>query len=453
MKLSAKGLLTVGLHLGMSSHGSRREKAETPQPKDGVARQEIDNDNSGGNQSVPLSVLRSGEASGEGREPNVVHASPEAHEREQEHKHEHELEVEDLRPVLRRETKSHRPVPRRAPTRHSSCRGLVPPKHKVEEDDGPPRRGVTRHSSCRGLVPPKHQNEEDDGPPRRGVTRHSSCRALPTREEADARRRSLTRHHSSRTLPSRSGSGAGSSRLAVVRRTSSRTLARCHASSESLSASSSHDRSRTSASTRRAPARNPSNDTLESVDSSIQTVPSSDDEHDDDLLAKYEYEHMSGLEYGRSEEPSASRRKPAPRPSHARHPVRRPGSSHGPPSRTPSSSSLDAVEVREEVKRVKVEPSERLKRSSRARRSTPTVLKKCPPSTLRREASDSDSQTCGSTSTEGTSPSGSNRSGNLCLLSHSSHHQSMTDVISGLDELDSMLLGSSIHTTKSDPWG
>jgi hypothetical protein len=446
MKLSAKGLLTVGLHLGISSHGSSREKAETPHPVDGVARQEI-GDDVGDNQPAALSVLLSREPSEQDHEPAVVDASPYV----QDHNQEHEPELEDRRPVLRRETKSHRPAPRRAPTRHSSCRGLVPPKHLEEENDGPPRQGVTRHSSCRGLVPPKHHEEENDGPPRRGVTRHSSCRALPTREETEARRRTLTRHHSSRTLPSRSGSGAGSSRLSVVRRTSSRTLARCHASSGSLSASSSHDRSRTSARTRQAPARNLSNDTLESADSSIQTVPSSDDEHDEDLLAKYEYEHMSGLEYGSSEEPSASRRKPATRPSHARHLVRRPGSSHGPPSRTPSSSSLDAVELRAEVKRVKVEPKERLKRSSRARRSTPTVLKKCPPSTLRREASDSDSQTCGSTSTKGTS--GSNRSGNLCLLRHSSLHQSMTDVLSGLDELDSMLLGSSIHTTKSDPWG
>jgi hypothetical protein len=418
--LSAKGLLNVSLHLGTSSsHSSRtnREKVDARSTDVAVVTNHDDNDD---DQSVDLAVLLSGEASGDLN----TEASHDELQDDQEN------EVEDQQPALRRETRSLRPV-RRAPARHSSCRGLVPPGPADDEEPGP-------------------------HPPRRVVARHSSCRALPHKEESEARRNSLTRHPSALTLSSRRGSAgasAGSSRLAVVRRTSSRTLARYHASSGSLSAASSHDRSRPSR--HGAPARNPSNDTLVSVDSSIQTLPSSDDEgEEEESIAKYGYEPMSGLEYGSAADPRPLRRKPSTRPSQARHPVRKPGtSSHGQSSRTPSSTILDAVEVPVELKVEKSELSRRPTRTSRARRSTPTVLKKhCPPTSLRRTSSDSD-QTCGSTSTEGTSPSGSNRSGSLYALDHSSLHQSMTDVLSGLDELDSMLLGSSIHATKSDPWG
>jgi hypothetical protein len=419
--LSAKCLLNVSLHLGTkSSHSSRtnREKVEA-QPTDAAIVTNYDDDDDD-NQSVDLAVLLSGESSGE---PNTeVH-----HDDLQD---DQGNEPADPRPALRRETRSHRPV-RRAPTRHSSCRALA----------------------FHGL------RDTEDGPPRRAVVRHSSCRALPNMEETEARRQSLTRHPSARALTSRRGSAGasvGSSRLALVRRTSSRTLARCHASSGSLSASSFHDRSRASnhGTRRAAPARSASNDTLASVDSSIQTIPSSDDEGEEARIAKYGYETMSGLEYGSAAEPRPPRRQPSIRPSQARHPVRKPEDGHGPSSRPLGTPRLDAVDVQVEPTSKKEEPSRRSHRSSRARRSTPTVLKKqCPPARLRRASSDSDSQTCGSTSTEGTSPSGSNRSGGLDSLGRSSIHQSMTDVLSGLDELDSRLLGSSIHTTKSDPRG
>jgi hypothetical protein len=364
--------------------------------------------------------------------------------------------TQDPRPALRREVRSHKPT-RRESVRRSSCRSLEPSRQ--QEGDGPRHRGVARHSSSQAL--PFRQDSiqtisshdshnasslgagasgssqlarsgpnREDCPRRRSVARHSSAsssRALPSRQD------------SSHTLASRGSASSGSSRLAVVRRTSSQTLAREHALSSASphEASSVSEISRSQHRHRRAPpSRCPSNESLLSNVSGLQSDPDSEDDSDDDKsIATFEGEQDQ-------QRPSLRRQS---------------GYRRGPPTRTPSSSSHDDEDkVLGSVRNSRDKtPEPSLRAGCRARRSQPTVQKQGKPSTPRRKppsSSRSDSSTSTASTSSATAGSSSENQSPLDRTSSKRH------ILFGLDELDSLLLGGggggSTHTAASlDRWG
>lgn len=308
------------------------------------------------------------------------------------------LVIQDLRPALRREVESDRPI-RRVLTRSSSCQWMGP--------------------TCRG---------ESCDPIQRAVARRPSGQALPSRKD------------SSVTSSDHGRSDGGTSRVVVERRTSSQSLAKTYAPSESLSTSSSHRRPYASTKLRQPPSRSLSSKTLSRAPSDLSAIPSAASTLQSvESSVEEPSDHVSGLEIRSSHlrARSSRRRRNAPR----RHPARDEGICHGRrPRQALSSSSLDAYAVNT-TEPLCLPARPRLAGGSTPTFNTPRRLYACPPPT----PSNTDSTTCGITSTEGASWSRGSLGTENCSLMQSSFYQ----INVGLDGLEPSLLGTtSLHTAK-----